>query len=829
MDIPPSLLDSPSNALDDTLEHAQNPDDKIRSVAEGELKKLQDENFPSFLLSLSAVLASDKSLPKCRTLAGIIIKNSVEGKYSEDNSIHIKQWFQLDPLVSLKIKELLLVTLGSLDAPARHASAQIIGRLAFVEIPRGKWQDLIDKLLGNMAQKGASTSLMQGTLEALEHVFEEFLGLKQDKIAAVLHAVISAMDRAEQRFEVRLAAVKALQQVLKHANFAKEDCRSLVMSAILEAADSDEAEMIKLEIFGCFVVVASRFYMFLEPYMETILGLTTESVKGDEKSVPVQCIEFWITMCEKVIELREQRKRFGNATLTADCLFIENQLSSLVSVLLETLLKQERDDDAQKISMCSTICLGLIARILGDAIVPLTMPFIECNIEMADWQSRKAATCALAVIFQGPSIEKLAPVVSLLMDKMEDPSIEVRGTAACTLGRVFEHLHSPALSNRFFTNEDFPRIMTMLSKSSKDVPEVCEEACRAIYFLARGYESTSNENSISSELSPFLGGVIDALISASEVDKENPFRLPTSSSAYEALIEVVTISNVEDVKASIAIRGLMPRFMRRLNTVLDAKAISSSDKSNKYHLQELLSRLLHVIIEKLGNSLYTVSESAQFVLILFCRVLTCDSSAAHDEAALAIGALARALGPKFVDHIRIFLQYYDVKLLSPVYLGVIGNMFHVLGDEALPYCGYMMNVLYKGFSKRALKPHILACFGEIALATGEDFEEHLKDVMKKLEDAAHQRYYRNVFDEDEVDYGNQLRVGILKAYSGILRGIKNPVSGCKVAAALFEFMQGVTKDQSRGSSVSFSASDVLSEFRSMAESWADELIGELTK
>jgi importin subunit beta-1 len=109
----------------------------------------------------------------------------------------------------------------------------------------------------------------------------------------------------------------------------------------------------------------------------------------------------------------------------------------------------------------------------------------------------------------------------------------------------------------------------------------------------------------------------------------------------------------------------------------------------------------------------------------------------------------------------------------------------------------MMGVLYEAFSKETLKPQILACFGEIALAIGKDFEDYLQAVMKKLKEAANPRYYANVFDEDKVDYCNQLRQGIFKAYSGILRGIKDPKCGLKVAVDLVEFIEAVCKDKNR--------------------------------
>ncbi|XP_048552249.1 importin subunit beta-1-like [Triticum urartu] len=704
---------------------AQDLDNNIRLVAECKLKQLQERNRPNFLLSLSAELSSDASPHECRCLAGIMLKNSVEGKYSEDNSILIEQWNNLDQRIKSQIKESLLITLGSLAPQARHASSQIIGRLAYIEIPSQGWQDLIGRLLRNMAQQGASpSSLKQATLEALEYVFEEkTLRFEKDTINGVLDAVIRAMNhQAEKSFQVRVAAVKALQNVHKFADFASDDdCRNRIMTAISDAAKSDEAVEVKHAAFGCLTAIASKYYMELEPYMETTLSLTTEA-------------------------------------------------------------------------------LGL------EGVVPLARQFIEGNIKVADWCSRKTAISVLGAILEGPSIEKLAPVVGLLIDKMEDPHMEIRGTATCTLRQVFELLHSPALDKRFFTTEDFPRIMAALSKRGKDVPEVSKEVCEAIYFHARGYdvpissEVDHSKKKISSELSPFLSGVINAILSASELDKKTPFGLPASASAYGALIEIVRVSNIWDFEAVIAIMDLMPRIMRRLNTALDAKAISSDDKTNRQNLQALLCDVLHAIIEKLGNSLHAdkVRESAQSMLLQFCRVLTCDCSTARDKAALAIGALARAVGPKFLDHMPIFCQYYSVKLFSPIYLEVIGTIFHVLGDEILPCCDDMMDVLYEGLSKPKLKPQILACFGEIALAIGKHFEEyHLQAVRKKLKEAANPRYYANVSDEDKVDYGNQLREGICKAYSGILRGIKDQKSGLKVAADLVEFIEAVSEDESR--------------------------------
>ncbi|KAK1642520.1 hypothetical protein QYE76_060325 [Lolium multiflorum] len=537
------------------LKDANSTDNKnIRYAAECNLKQRQELDFPDFLLSLSVVLSRDESPPQCRGLAGIILKNLLDNKFSVDGDRLINQWSNLDQHIKSKIKVSLLETLGSSVPYACRTSSQVIAKVAYVELPRQEWPDLIEKLLASMVQQGASSLLKQATLEALGCVFEEILGLDPDEVNAVLNAVVEAMNQAELSFEVRLAAVKALQNVLKHVNFANDDCGNLIMDAIHKTVKSDETvlppkersneEKMKQEAFGCLVVIASKYHTMLEPYMETILSLATEALKGGVKSGALQCIEFWITICEKVIELRKQNKLDAHGISTVDCCFIEKPLYSLVPVLLKTLIMQAGDDDAQSIFISVLTCLDLVARTIGNAIVPIAMQFVEVNIKASDWQRRRAATFALAAILDGPSIMELAPVVHLVLDMMEDRNVEVRGTAVCTLRRMFDLLHSPACANRIFTDANLPRIVAVLAKRSEDVPDVSEEACRAIYFLAKGYESISSElghskKKISSELSPFLSDVFDVLFSTSAPAKETPFRLPTSASAYEALCEVV--------------------------------------------------------------------------------------------------------------------------------------------------------------------------------------------------------------------------------------------------------------------------------------------------
>ncbi|EMS45521.1 Importin subunit beta-1 [Triticum urartu] len=92
----------------------------------------------------------------------------------------------------------------------------------------------------------------------------------------------------------------------------------------------------------------------------------------------------------------------------------------LVPMLFETLLNEEgyheHADNVRNISMIGAKCLGLIARTVGDAIVPLVMPFVKVNITNLDWHCREAATFTFSSILEGPSVEKLTPLVHARLD-----------------------------------------------------------------------------------------------------------------------------------------------------------------------------------------------------------------------------------------------------------------------------------------------------------------------------------------------------------------------------------------------------------------------------
>eukprot|EP00257_Ricinus_communis_P014965 XP_015572772.1 importin subunit beta-1 [Ricinus communis] len=771
------------------LLNAQSVDGNVRKHAEESLKQFQEQNLPGFLLSLSGELANDDKPVDSRKLAGLILKNALDAKEQHRKYELVQRWLSLDAAAKSQIKTCLLKTLSSLVSDARSTASQVIAKIAGIELPQKQWPELIGSLLSNIHQLPAHVK--QATLETLGYLCEEVSPdvVDQDQVNKILTAVVQGMNASEASIDVRLAATRALYNALgfAQANFSNDMERDYIMRVVCEATLSPEVKM-RQAAFECLVSISSIYYEKLVPYMQDIFTITAKAVREDEEPVALQAIEFWSSICDEEIDILEEYR--GDFTGDSDipCFyFIKQALPALVPMLLETLLKQEEDQDqdegAWNIAMAGGTCLGLVARTVGDDIVPLVMPFIEENITKPDWRQREAATYAFGSILEGPSPDKLTPLVNVALNFMltaltNDPNNHVKDTTAWTLGRIFEFLHGSTMDTPIITQANCQQIITVLLQSMGDAPNVAEKACGALYFLAQGYE----EAGPSSPLTPYFQEIVHALLTVTHREDAGESRLRTA--AYETLNEVVRCST--DETAPMVLQ-LVPVIMTELHKTLEGLKLASDEREKQSELQGLLCGCLQVIIQKLGSSEPTKIVFMQYadqIMGLFLRVFACRNATVHEEAMLAIGALAYATGPDFVKYMSEFYKYLEMGLqnfeeyqVCAVTVGVVGDICRALEDKILPYCDGIMTQLLKDLSSnqlhRSVKPPIFSCFGDIALAIGENVEKYLMYAMPMLQSAAELSAHTAGADDEMIEYTNSLRNGILEAYSGILQGFKN--------------------------------------------------------
>ncbi|OMO87905.1 hypothetical protein CCACVL1_08665 [Corchorus capsularis] len=824
------------------LLNAQSIDGALRTNAEENLKQFQEQNLPSFLLSLSGELANEEKPVETRKLAGLILKNALDAKEQHRKFELVQRWLSLDANAKSQIKACLLKILSSPVSDARSTASQVVAKVAGIELPQKQWPELIGSLLSNIHQLPAHAK--QATLETLGYLCEEVSPdvIDQDQVNKILTAVVQGMSGSEGNTDVRLAATRALYNALgfAQANFSNDMERDYIMRVVCEATLSPEVR-IRQAAFECLVSISSTYYDKLAPYIQDIFNITSKAVKEDEEPVALQAVEFWSSICDEEIDILEEYGGDFSGDSDIPCFyFIKQALPALVPMLLETLLKQEEDQDQEEgawnIAMAGGTCLGLVARTVGDDIVPLVVPFVEENIAKPDWRQREAATYAFGSILEGPSPEKLIPLVNVALSFMlsaltKDPNSHVKDTTAWTLGRIFEFLHGSATASPIITPANCQQIVTVLLQSMKDTPNVAEKACGALYFLAQGYEDVGP----SSPLTPFFQEIVQSLLTVTHREDAGESRLRTA--AYETLNEVVRCST--DETAPLVLQ-LVPVIMLELHNTLEGQKLSSDEREKQSDFQGLLCGCLQVIIQKLGSSeptKYVFMQYADQIMGLFLRVFACRSATVHEEAMLAIGALAYTTGPDFAKYMPEFYRYLEMGLqnfeeyqVCAVTVGVVGDISRALEDKIVPYCDGIMTQLLKNLSSnqlhRSVKPPIFSCFGDIALAVGEYFEKYLMWAMSALQRAAELSTH-TAGDDEMTEYTNSLRNGILEAYSGIFQGFKNsPKTQLLIPYAphILQFLDGIYMEKDMDDVVMKTAIGVLGDLADTLGSHAGSLI-----
>ena len=144
----------------------------------------------------------------------------------------------------------------------------------------------------------------------------------------------------------------------------------------------------------------------------TVLGM-----RDTNPSVALQAVEFWSTVCDEEIELQieaAEALEYNEEPVHVSYHFARIALPEIAPVLMELLTQQDEDADEDEwdTAKAAGTCLGLLAQVVGDAIVSLTVPFIETNIKSPDWRRREAALMCFGSIMDGPESKLLETLVT---------------------------------------------------------------------------------------------------------------------------------------------------------------------------------------------------------------------------------------------------------------------------------------------------------------------------------------------------------------------------------------------------------------------------------
>jgi importin subunit beta-1 len=121
------------------------------------------------------------------------------------------------------------------------------------------------------------------------------------------------------------------------------------------------------------------------------------------------------------------------------------------------------------------------------------------------------------------------------------------------------------------------------------------------------------------------------------------------------------------------------------------------------------------------------------------------------------------------------LQNYEAFQVCTIIVGLLGDICRSIENDVTKYCSDIMTSLVRllqdNHLHRSVKPPVLSCFGDIAMAIGPQFEPFLPMCLFMLSSAGSMQIPQD--DEDLIEYLQTLREAILEGYTGIIQGLRD--------------------------------------------------------
>eukprot|EP01126_Amoeba_proteus_P057084 TRINITY_DN7242_c0_g1_i6.p1 TRINITY_DN7242_c0_g1~~TRINITY_DN7242_c0_g1_i6.p1 ORF type:complete len:805 (-),score=179.08 TRINITY_DN7242_c0_g1_i6:164-2578(-) len=722
------------------------------------------------------------------------------------NSEKQQKWIQRIPVhVQNNIKGCMLSLLSDPVVQVGNQAAQVVARIALIELPQGGWSNLISILLEQVTKPGVPTELKKSTLDTIGYICEEIspavLTTSADQI---LTAIIHGMRPQEVEVQVKLAACKALSLALSFCekNFMNRVECGVIMDSVINAMGVDNHE-IRVAAYAVLIAITSSYYSVLAPFIQKLFKITMKSIKDtEEEDLTKFAIEFWCTLADEELSLLEEIEYANKKHSTPSrCeYFVKGAMPFLVPSLNNCLVLQEEDGDPEEwtIPMAAGVCLSLVAQTVKDEVVQYVVPFVEANITSQDWKCREAAVLAFGSILEGPDdfIYKLVTqAMGILLTHLKDNVVAVRDTTAWTIGAILK-LHHEAVGE--MVEMILERLCQCLGDPS---PRVTSHICFAIHNLAVSFADEP-----CNPLPKHFTEVVKMLFLCSDRPDgdESHLRIATYESLNVVLLTAPPLADETLVQITSSI-------LERLLKTFSMECLSQDDINRQNQLQGLLCGTLQVLSQRLETKMLPFCDDIMMLVIKLFR--SKNDSGVYEEGLLTVGAVANVVDTHFQKYMNDLAPHLLTALHNSVEyqvcgaaVGVVGDISRALGPAMISHCDPIIDAFLNNLQKRDLdrsvKPPILSTFGDIALAIGGSFEKYLDVTMHVLTQAVETIIKTTVKEDDYdlMDYVNQLCEGICEAYTGIIQGFRTDKKVDKLRPSvdsILRFISFVSQNKNR--------------------------------
>jgi importin subunit beta-1 len=755
--------------------------DYTDKAAEEKIRQLEAKNVVGLLQGLTAVLLAEGVSPVARQVAGLVIKNALYAKEEALLTFKQQRWESLDAGSRNSIKEPLMLAMRNHEAVVSHTAAQACAEIAAMELPHNQWPEFLQMLLENVRDAKYPDNVKAASLECIGYCCERinFLGkdVNEQQTDGMLNVIIDGIN-SNRPNEVRLAAATALRNSLGFAEKNMDrpaECKA-IMDALMDSTRSP-APKIRMMAYEGIVQVAVLYYSKLSEFMSALYQLTTNTINTDnDENVVKSAIEFWTSLCEVEQDLIDDEAMYrsrGEQPAMPCMNYVNSALQHLVPILCGTLTKQQEDldEDEFTVHMAGQLCLTNVSQTVEDHVVPVLSPFIQQNISSQDWRHRDAAVMAFISMLEGPSQQSIGAYVqqsiSGLLVMLNDPNEVVRDSTAHCIARICL-LHFACIPSELYDQ----LFQALDAKCKEGSPKVASQAASALFNVAQAFRGKEEEPT--NMLSKYLQVLLTSLLQCADRPDGDESNLRVAS--MEAISELISVS-ADDMKLLLA--QALPEFITRFEATFQMDNLTPEDKNRRDQVQGLLCAVLQSLYRKLDRA--TVGPHTDRAMMVLLKALQNNSncqeecfsaiSAVADAVEAEFGKYMEALAPMLVGGLRNFSAYQ----VCIVAVGTVGDICRNIEGQMQPFCDQVMTALAECLKDetihRSVKPPVLSCFGDIAMAIGAGYQPYLNFSMMMLMQAGQMQV--NTDDEDLIDYMNLLRESVLEAFVGIVQGLRD--------------------------------------------------------
>ena len=216
-----------------------------------------------------------------------------------------------------------------------------------------------------------------------------------------------------------------------------------------------------------------------------------------------------------------------------------------------------------------------------------------------------------------------------------------------------------------------------------DVPSVAGNVCWAIHNLANALPAGRRQQQRADQVLHRPA----ARCSSQSRSGPTPTSTTCCQSAYEAINALISNGGARVVPHH---PGAHPRPpVTQLDSTMTSNALSPSERERQNEVQALLCGACQTIIQKLEES--AILTHADAFMTLFIRVLSSKNATVHEEALMAIGALANRVHEQFDKYLTALSPFLFTGLrnekeykVCTVAVGLVGDISSCSGRQVHP-------------------------------------------------------------------------------------------------------------------------------------------------